>query len=78
MILANESLFALDMRVSLAAGMIPCILGVCWRPHNLSCWEVTTRATKVGYLMYLGNSNGVLPLLILSCCEDESVLVAYK
>ena len=40
------------------------------------CWEVTTRSTKVGNLMYLGNSNGVLLVLILSCCEDESMLLA--
>ena len=40
------------------------------------CCEVTTRSTKVGYLMYLGNSNGVLLVLILSCCEDESRLLA--
>jgi hypothetical protein len=40
------------------------------------CCEVTTRSTKVGYLMYLGNSNGVLLVLILSCCEDESMLLA--
>jgi hypothetical protein len=26
-------------------------------------------------LMYLGNSNGVLPVLILSCCEDETMLL---
>jgi hypothetical protein len=40
------------------------------------CCEVTTRSTKVGYLMYLGNSNDVLLVLILSCCEDESMLLA--
>ena len=40
------------------------------------CCEVTTRSTKGGYLMYLGNSNGGLLVLILSCCEDESMLLA--
>jgi hypothetical protein len=40
------------------------------------CCEVTTRSTKVGHLMYLGNSNGVLLVLILSCCEDEPMLLA--
>jgi hypothetical protein len=40
------------------------------------CCEVTTKSTRVGYLMYLGNSNGVLLVLILSCCEDESMLLA--
>jgi hypothetical protein len=42
----------------------------------ITCCEVTTRSTKVGYLMYLGNSNDVLLVLILSCCEDESMLLA--
>ena len=45
-------------------------------PKGLLCCEVTTRSTKVSYLMYLGNSNGVLLVLILSCCEDESMLLA--
>jgi hypothetical protein len=40
------------------------------------CCEVTTRSTKVGYLIYLGNSNGVLLVLILSYCEDGSMLLA--
>ena len=39
------------------------------------CCEVTIRSTKVGYLMYLGNSKDVLLVLILSCCEDESMLL---
>jgi hypothetical protein len=34
---------------------------------GLKCCEVTTRSTKVGYLMYLGNSNGLLLMLILPC-----------
>jgi hypothetical protein len=43
----------------------------------LNKWlEVTTRSTKVGQLIYLDNSNGVLLVLILSCCEDESMLLA--
>jgi hypothetical protein len=41
-----------------------------------TCSKVTTRFTKVDYLMYLGNSDGVLLVLILSCCEDESMLLA--
>jgi hypothetical protein len=40
------------------------------------CCEVSTRSTRVGYLMYLGNSNGVLLVLILSYGEDESMLLA--
>jgi hypothetical protein len=43
---------------------------------HIICCEVTTRSTKVGYLMYLGNSNGVSLVLILSCCDDESMLLA--
>jgi hypothetical protein len=44
-----------------------------WRS---SCCKATIRSTKVGgYLMYLSNSNGVLLMLILSCCEDESILL---
>jgi len=39
------------------------------------CCELTTRSTKVGYLMYLGNSNSLLLVLILSCCEEESMLL---
>ena len=42
------------------------------------CCEVTTRSTKVGYLMYLDNNNGLLLVLILSCCKDESMLLVYK
>jgi hypothetical protein len=42
----------------------------------LHCCEVTTRSTKVAYLMYLGNSNGVFLVPIMSCCEDESMLLA--
>ena len=41
----------------------------------LQCCEVKTRSTKVGYLMYLGNSNGLLLVLILSCCEEELMLL---
>jgi hypothetical protein len=33
----------------------------------MGCCEVTIRSTKVGYLMYLGNSNGLLLMLILPC-----------
>jgi hypothetical protein len=44
--------------------------------RRYGCCEVTTRSTKVGYLMYLGNSNGVLLVLILSYCKDESMLLA--
>ena len=46
------------------------------RLYMSKCCEVTTRSTKVGYLMYLGNSNGVILVLILSCCEDDSMLLA--
>jgi hypothetical protein len=33
------------------------------------CCEVTTRFTKVGYLIYLGNRPGLLLVLILPHCE---------
>ena len=41
------------------------------------CCEVTTRSTKVDYLMYLGYSNTVCVLLrlIVPCCEDVSMLL---
>ena len=52
----------------------PSLLTGCMFGNN--CRVATTRSTKVGYLMYLGNSNGVLLVLILSCCEDESMLLA--
>jgi hypothetical protein len=52
-----------------------CLTGNQVRFLCLVCCEVTTRSIKVGYLMYLGNSNGVLPVLILSCCEDETMLL---
>jgi hypothetical protein len=41
-----------------------------------TCCEVTTRSIKAHYLMYPGNSNDVILVLILSCCEDESMLLA--
>jgi hypothetical protein len=46
--------------------------------HAVSCHEVTTRSTKVGYLIYLGNSNGVLLVLMLLCCQEESMLLNKK
>ena len=48
------------------------------RMYSINCCEVTTRSTKVGYLMYLGYSNRVyvvLLRLIVSCCEDVSMLL---
>jgi hypothetical protein len=36
------------------------------------CCEVTTRSTKVGYLMYLGTMVGA----DMPCCEGESLLLA--
>jgi hypothetical protein len=52
------------------------LAGVLTSQVGVYCCEVTTRSTKVGNLMYLGSSNGVLLVLILSCCEDESMLLA--
>ena len=43
------------------------------------CCEVASRSTKVGFFMYLGYSNRmcvVLLRLIVSCCEDVSMLLA--
>jgi hypothetical protein len=42
----------------------------------IGCCEVRNRSTKVGYLMYLGNSNGLLLVLIWPCCEGYSMLLA--
>jgi hypothetical protein len=67
---ASKSMPTTSLRlVGWAAGI--CLLETC-----CGCCEVTTRSTKVDYMMYLGNSNGVLLVLILSCCEDESILLA--
>jgi hypothetical protein len=43
---------------------------------STQCCEVTSRSTKVDYLMYLDNSNDVLLEPILSCYGNESLLLS--
>jgi hypothetical protein len=45
-------------------------------PAALSLRCASEMSTKAGYLMYLGNSDDVLLVPILSCFEDESMLLA--